>query len=174
MSETLDQYTRRLRKMKIKQLGSGAYSRVYAHPEHEDVAVKLLTDEDPRYLKFAKECMKLDNPWLPKVYSIEKVRFGDGEVSHLIFMERLNKPTAVKIKKASEVIQQDLPACLRINAGNFANFRPMVWRRVKQYTKDKSIKQMANLLAKIDTNDIHDGNVMMRGDQLVFTDPVAS
>ncbi len=174
MLESSNQYLRRLKTLNIKRLGKGRYSAVYAHPTLNDTAVKVIYDPDPQYVKFAKRCMRLNNPWLPRIYAIEKVHFADS-VSHIIFMERLEKPTVSQIKKACEKVQNGLEAHFKVPPPHrFSSFFRSHWIRISQTANDQQIRQLAKIMCAVGANDIHDGNVMMRGDQLVFTDPVAS
>jgi hypothetical protein len=54
-----------------------------------------------------------------------------------------------------------------------------MWEDVITYSKDKNLVELARVLARIGTDDLHSGNIMMRDDEggaqhPVITDPVAS
>lgn len=49
------------------------------------------------------------------------------------------------------------------------------WQKIAKLSNDKNIRELAELLAKVGADDIHEGNLMIRDDgHPVITDPVAS
>jgi hypothetical protein len=59
--------------------------------------------------------------------------------------------------------------------GGFESFRPFYeWELIRRHSSSASLKELARILQDVRARDIHNGNVMLRGSQLVFTDPVAS
>lgn len=168
--ESITSYKRRLQKLRIKKLGSGLFSTVYQHPTHSDVVVKLVND-DPMYIKYAKYCMAHPkNAYLPKVYSIHRVTLvceytGRRYHCHLVFLEKLQSAGQKKIS----TLAKDLFGKLRFTSVDYDE-----WRDLAKSTKDTQLRDLAKILYKLEAEDIHSENVMRRGDQLVFTDPVAS
>lgn len=172
--ETIDQYVKRLKRSGVKELGRGFFSKVFAHPHTDTVAVKLTCKVDRRYINYAKKCQQLqENVWLPKVMSINSVRFSNAQ-RHLIFMERLAPAKAHHVKKA---IQQILAGTTVTNTRKFKTFHDFsadIWSRVAAQSPSAHIRELAQIMYRLRPDDLHNGNVMMRGEQLVFTDPVAS
>lgn len=171
--ETITEYRKRLREMGIKRLGGGLFSTVYQHPTLPNVAVKMIVRNDPKYIEYAQKCAGLDNPWLPKIYGIEyaKVLKRGKEITvAFVFLERLKRASRVEQRQAAKKITgEDY-----VSRGYDPHWTSFNWRRISTIHKDEHVKTVARLLDDIDVNDIHKGNVMMREDQLVFTDPVAS
>ena len=163
--ETLSQYRKRLSKLKVKKLGGGWFSDVYQHPTLPDVAVKIVHRKDPKYVEYARECMSLQNPWLPRVYGIEtrEVQWkGKAITLTFVFLE--------KLKRAKYL---DRVESVKKFSRSAIDFDDVNWRRVRR-NKDPEIRQVGKLLTKLEANDLQDCNVMLRGKQIVFTDPVAS
>jgi hypothetical protein len=198
--DTAEEYLKKLvTTLKISKLGSGAYASVFQHPVYHNVAVKFFS-ADPMYLKYLKLCQKAqDNPWVPKIVSIHKLKMDDygydnlvgekrteKEEGYLVFFQKLRRAKASEIKAAIQDILSDLPDPL-FYPNDFAlfdmarkdfSFELMTgqdWGVVTKWTKRPEIKQIARILTAVDANDIHSQNMMMRdeGDrtQLVFTDP---
>lgn len=171
--ETITEYRKRLHDMGIKRLGSGLFSTVYQHPTLQNMVVKMIVRNDPMYIEYAQKCSRLDNPWLPKIYGIEyaKVLKRGKEITvAFVFLERLKRASRVEQQQAAEKITgNDYDWC-----GLYPHWDSFNWRLISANHKDENVKTVARLFDAIDVNDIHEENVMMREDQLVFTDPVAS
>lgn len=172
--ETIDQYVKRLKNIGVKELGKGFFSKVFSHPHNSEVAVKLTCKTDRRYINYAKKCQQLhENLWLPKILSINSVKFSNGQ-RHLIFIERLRTAKAQEVKKA---IHQILAGTNVTNVGKFKTFHDFstsTWLAVAAQSPSDDIRELAKIMHRLRPDDLHNGNVMMRGEQLVFTDPVAS
>jgi hypothetical protein len=193
--ETLGEYTRRLtRSLGIRALGTGAYGKVFQHPVYHNVAVKIFLD-DPVYEMYIKWCKAhQSNPWVPKIISMQKVKLHtykwQQELNHrpdktatIVFFQKLRKASKTQQSKA---VQQMLATCgedlpmweeeTNLDASEqrqFLDWDKEEWAAIAKYTKDKHVREIARLFAKHDAHDIHEENVMMRDDQLVFTDPFA-
>lgn len=150
--------------------GEGVYGAVYSSAEH-NIVIKIDKGSiDKPYLKFARFCKEHRTPHLPKM---GKIRVFDNY--YVLPMERLTpgkgKDFALMCAwcdmyaNASTEEESDL-------AYN-AEF-PKQWMDQKH--------DIANLIHEleqiIDINDeyfdIHEGNIMMRGNTIVFTDPMAA
>jgi len=163
--ESIADYRKRLKSLRIKQLGTGYFSRVYQHPTLADVVVKMVVRRDPKYIEFAEKCRRTANPWLPKVFAIhhcEMLHRGRPTKVSFVFLERLKESASKDFETALEKISP--------SAQYFEDVR---WKRVRHH-RDPHIKEVAQLFTELEVNDLHEGNMMMRGTQLVFTDPVAS
>jgi len=178
--ETVSEYKKRLKNIGIREIGAGYFSHVYAHPKQSDVVVKLVAKQDPRYIRYAKRCMKVDNRWMPKVLGITNATFitkrkkGPPTAKRqIVFLERLRKAKIREIKAAVKSILQGVDVDHDYYV-TFDDFDRQTWRDIWKQSPCKETRQFAEIMYRYCPEDIHNDNVMMRGDQLVFTDPVAS
>jgi hypothetical protein len=169
--ETPTRYVKRLKREGVQTLGEGAYARVFQHPSRKKVAVKVLLESDPDYIKYAEIAMQTTNPWFPRVHKIHEVQYRHC-TNHILFMEKLCKASVDDVKRATQQIVADISSLEQMTS--FVHFGPGTWKRVLRRTTDPHIKELASVMVKLNCGDFHDDNVMMRGNQLVFTDPVAS
>lgn len=191
--ETLKQYSERLmHTLGIKRLGRGNFAQVFQHPVYHNVAVKVVKD-DPGYIKYAWFCMKNPtNPWLPKIIDVVDVKIDDDDYDEdndywrrtnkkplqvpieVVFFEKLRPASSQEIYAAVQKVLADVPSTelVREFFWDFTSFNRDTWHVVATYTTDPDLKQFAQLAHDERFEDIHNGNVMMRGNQLVFTDPV--
>jgi hypothetical protein len=184
--ETRDEYFTRLTKaLKIKKLGSGMYATVFQHPVYTNVAVKYVGSDDEMYMKYIRIVSKTPgNPWLPRVLSIHRLtmdeadRWGDEDKAedYLIFFEKLKPASKASIAKATKQIMNtlvwpkeeddvndDLVYLKGMARHPLSDWYSSDWSLVHKYTTDPKIKQCTKILMDVDVNDIHSGNVMMRG-----------
>ncbi len=79
-----------------------------------------------------------------------------------------------QIKKQNAVEGRFLPPLDEIDS--LTGMHTADWKKVAKMSSDKNIRELAALLAKIDADDIHAENIMVRPDDghPVITDPVAS
>lgn len=124
IEETQVEYFNRLAKtLKIKELGEGAYAKVFQHPVYSNVAVKFFQD-DPMYVKYIRHCLKAqENPWIPKIVSVHKIKVDSHryhfdlkgqtrdkfDQAYLVFFQKLREATTKEIKNAARQIVADLP-----------------------------------------------------------------
>lgn len=186
VEETYDAYIQRLTKdLRIEKLGSGYYAKVFQHPTHPDVAVKVLSDNDPEYIKYVKIIRKRQkNPWFPKIIGLEKVRFDSSYKSgkskgYVIFFERLSKISGKEYKGVSKIFIDELKKYRKnVDTSSYAELMDLGlsdWKIIAKNSNDPNISELAKVLVKVGAKDIHDENVMKRSNgHFVFTDPVAS
>lgn len=181
-----DYYNRLEHELKIKRLGSGAFARVFQHPTHPEVVVKIFTDEDHAYQSYLKFCLSnQSNKYIPKILSVHK-HVHEPEKKNLsidelvdnryttVFMEKLKPATKAQIKKAIK----DLPIELSSYTPSFAELEEEDFEALSKQTTDKDLASFAKFILRVYKNDdhwpdLHNANVMMRGSQLVFTDPTS-
>lgn len=189
--EKIGDYFKRIVKEKgIKKLGAGAFARVFQHPEFKNVVVKVYVDKDVAYKKYLKWCLRnQNNPFVPKV--IEEVKYNSdaGDAYNILFLEKLHKfnseeQLTLALSKAFDLGKGDereknfdeLGEAVSTwdNPGELYN----VLEKFVSAGRSKS-KDFERLWAHIktygyDAFDLHAGNAMRRGSQIVITDPVAS
>lgn len=188
VEQDVDQYINDLSRARIKKLGAGAYAHVLAHPRYRNVVVKVhrmdfhRSPEDDGYIQYLMRAQKYpDNPYFPQLVDIRffrnrKENLGKWETHPMYaitFMEKLSpKPANPKRWEASPIFEifDDLyiqgpydlkyfiDAALKIGDRNLAQAFKVI----------DSVREDG-----FGTLDIHEQNVMWRGNQPVFTDPIA-
>ena len=162
----LDDYIEHLTKEeKVELLGRGFAGHVFQHPTMKDVAVKVVHGDDENYLKFARWAKKNShNPFVPKIHGIENVVDDDGDKYVIIFMEKLQSMSLAAYKR---FVEDDLGADAEELTGADIEI-------AARETEDGDLRQVLKFLLKFDDAlDLHDDNFMLRGKQVVFTDPLA-
>ena len=178
--------TRLVKKHGIQKLGGGAFSQVFQHPEFKNVVVKVYTAKDTVYKRYLSWCLKhQSDPYVPKIIKQVEYKSPSGEAYNIVFMQKMT-PVKSRIKFARSMASLfklntraledlDLVRSLGmwgeqeedfeviddlVSAGKADKDFTEVWRHIRTYGKSKF--------------DMHPGNVMFRGNQLVLTDPVAN
>lgn len=174
-AETFKDYAHRLEKSGIKMLGEGAFGKVYQHPTYNNVAVKIVR-KDPANAKWLRFCVAhKGNPYLPKLYGVQALDIDDSKKAYVVFMEKL-KPCPVGAYWAlyTHVIPGANPGnshyALKLNINN-----PYVWAMFAKVAAEPNLKALALLFAKcrLGSLDLSQSNLMLRGEQIVFVDPLA-
>lgn len=186
--EALAAYLNRLTsKEGIKKLGGGAYSQVFQHPHYGNVVVKVYTDRDTVFKKYAAWCMKhQSNPYVPKI--IEQVKYKSpetGEKYNIIFIQKMS-PIKTSGKLVSLLVKalqldtksaEDLPFMMAFGeTGKEQEDFKMIDKSIKSGKGDKDFREVWAHIRTYGPGkfDLHPGNVMLRDGQLVLTDPVAN
>lgn len=138
-----------IKKSTSRFLDFGAYSNVYLMKDGT-VAKVYRVGNDPAYHRFVSYVLRAKkNRYLPNIYDV--LSFEDHRV---VIMERLSKIA-------------------------FVDFKP-IYNAIEFLEYDKSDKELDRVCRKLEelaggedfALDIHDGNIMMRGNQPVITDPL--
>lgn len=176
-SEECEDFERRIeKKEKYKCIGSGSFANVYAR-KGENQVLKIGNNPDDPWVRFAHKALVLyktrPNPWLPVIHDIaffEKEpikgqRYGD--TYYVATMERLTRvpETEFSDSKANYI------ATLTDNM----DYRAAI-HVLKAIGVDPLFIEAMKLVSKLCLHgyvDLHSGNIMMRGKQLVITDPLA-
>ena len=168
LAETFKEYSKRLSSMGLKELGEGAFGKVFQHPADRDIAVKIVRRDDAnrRWLKFCQSHQ--DNPFLPKLYGVNTLDVEDSKYAYAVFMEKLKPAPLYKFVSFSE----DIADSLR-KEGHPVSPKSF-WKDCANFSKDNNLKEVATFFAKaLGRLDISMHNVMLRGKQIVFVDPLA-
>lgn len=196
--ESRSEYFKRLEdELKIRRLGNGAFARVFQHPTHPEVVVKVFTDEDQAYNKYLKFCQAHpDNKYLPKILSVHRHVNNPFKPDHdrtddeivddrytIVFMEKLEPSTMRAVTSFAEKLAGpdylDLAADKKDDLFHLTLFRRPQWLALAKQKHDPDLAEFAKFFAATFTNssasfpDLHDSNIMQRGSQLVFTDPTS-
>jgi hypothetical protein len=138
----------------MRLLGSGAYSDVYAISPTK--VLKIVKTKDKGYARFVALCGEhKDNPYLPKIF----------------YSGRWEGKTVYVLERLSEKVPQ----------GDSHHLKRMFRNAVTDYRDtnnpyitfcDPHLAAISHLLRENSmTNDLHNGNIMFRGNQPVITDP---
>ncbi len=194
------QYIHHLSEKRMKQLGQGAYARVYKHPTDSNTVVKIFKQEDQSYLKYIKWCEKnQSNPYVPKIkgdiiectynYSLEDRQFHrlKKDVYYIVFLEKLTELSyeETKMNHYSSVISSLFGHTVlkQIEKSydpvhNYYKWKQPFDHIEKSINRFKTNHHLKAWFDFIKNNfsahnfDLHENNIMMRGFQPVFTDAV--
>lgn len=143
-------------------LGNGAFGIAFKSP-HLDYVIKIFKN-DAAYLAFVEYCLTRSSPHLPKFRG--KPLSIDGE-HFLVRMEMLTpynqgNKLLLDISRMCEFFE---------NGGSPSTIKSPIDKNI--YRKHKSLFDVCYDLFKNTqyTYDIHEGNLMMRGDTIVIVDP---
>jgi hypothetical protein len=182
--------------MGLKHLGKGYSADVFQHPTMPDVAVKVFI-YDPGFATYAKFCAQHEsNPYLLKIFDYHNDPKGfnfegsEGDKpngltsANIVFVEKLQPASSAAIKHFTAYCEQlaKFPATGK-TLGYYADYgneklNLRLWAALAQQGRDRELQQFArwyNKQIKGDDHipDVHDSNVMVRGTQMVFSDPIA-
>lgn len=115
---------------------------------------------------------------IPKGRFLPASKFTGGD-TFIVFMQRMETAYKEDIREAIDYIASTLPDDIAEelylhDEKSFLGFDQEHWYEIAKHTTDGHLAAFAQRAVAEGFDDIHDGNVMMRGNQLVFVDPVAS
>jgi len=165
-------------------LGSGSFATVWAHPKL-DYVLKTFNANDSSYRAWLSVCFaNQNNPSFPRIISRQLVPVVPGVVAvRLEKLAELSGPAERVVTEAGYFIDE----CTIDTEQPPQTFRGMQLRFSKLKTSYPAFFEYArahrgvlvavwNIIELINhgpgVNDLGEGNVMMRGNELVFTDPV--
>ena len=166
-----------------EKLGFGIFSGVFAKPG-EKFVLKVNRRPDC-YLDFVKKLSRNMNPHLPRVGTIRIYNEGDSK----------NKWYVIPLEKLEEITLEDhisrydvlfvLSRALMLDPKHMylsSEVRPLlpappeeIYDRLKdRFNKlDSALKFVEDNFYNVCNIDLHEGNIMLRGDTIVITDPVS-
>ena len=182
-SQVLDEITRPdtmgnaqsiLLKAGYKQIGAGWYADVYAKPDADHI-LKLFSVTDTAYPKFVN--MTIQNPNI----HFPKFKGKMMKVNEHYYAVRMEKLTS--FGKTMDIVGEIEDYIY--GYANYGKSWPETDVRGKEVTEEMAqlektqpgITKACDLISKLIRSglvgiDLHPGNLMMRGDTIVFTDPV--
>ena len=184
--ETLDDYLASLKSSGAKLLGRGNNAMVFTNPEDDRTVIKVMHQPDPAYLAYLRQSIKHpNNPWLPRVLDVTSQAFDTANprsstTAWIIVLEKLRPASAAEVKNAVDTVLATVdPRYLgRRPVDAYRTFDDIkkLWPIIAQHSSDADIRVFAEFLSQFAPQDIDvsNANVMMRGPQLVFADPVLS
>lgn len=195
-AEAYFDYIKRLLSLGYTKLGSASMASVFLSPVDPNVAVKVFKTQDAAYRQWLEVIASYpNNPYLPKITSIHYFKNSPG--IGIAFMERLRPmpKTNKEWWRLDLVLRSHIPedSLLRppkgikdgkrrhILAWSLSTQWPIVIQAAAIASKAGEVKpefvQALKLIGRASRGknnfvDIYHSNVMLRGPQLVFTDPV--
>ena len=158
-----EQFENHLLAANYEKIGSGRYANVFAKPG-SNIAIKVAEpDAWPQYVKWATE-QGYAGTFAQKVYSLKFYSPKDKPPFYVATMERL-VDTIGNIRSQNSQLKSQ-----------YIGLRDIVlWGRSNALDEYPDLKAFANdLKANGFTDDLHDGNIMVRKDgQMVVTDPLS-
>lgn len=157
-------YIKHLRKLHYTRIGSGAYAEVYRSPDKRHVIKVGCVSGNRSYLRFAAyaqahPCCK----WLPGIIDAGIYSHRGTAKYFAIAMETLQKIATKKYDHISPCIE-DPDSSIDLHESGLLKFEDKEFIPVLKFLK---------LLRKSGASfDLHENNVMLRGQHPVITDPV--
>jgi hypothetical protein len=169
-----------------KIMGRGNNAMVFTNPDNDSTVIKVMHQPDPAYLAYLRQSSKhRNNPWLPRVLDINSRAFDtanrrSGTTAWIIVLERLRSASGAEVKNAVDTVLATVnPRYLGTKSPDaYRTFDDIkkLWPIIAQHSSDADIRVVAEFLSQFSPQyiDVSNANVMMRGPQLVFADPVLS
>lgn len=159
---TLDEFLTKLKALGYRFLDGGLFSDAYVK---DDVVVKVARN-DPGYDTFLEYALAYqDNPYFPTIFKVDVYKevetyFANSENVTVVTMERLKSVENTKVGfRVSDKVEDDALGLSKIP-----------YRKNPDYIE--AMKVLRALKKQVKRIDLHSGNIMYRGKQLVITDPV--
>lgn len=187
--ESLTDYLVRLSKTSgIQKLSGGAFSQVFQHPAKENVVVKVVSNLDISYNAYLTWCTENQhNPFVPRI--LESWEYPDAkEPFRILFLEKLKKfangahfarRLTKLFKFPSDEVRNETLGLLKhiIKTDNQSIFIHKLIDLAEDFDAPEEFKDVIYFIEgqfSIGDFDLHWCNAMLRGNQIVITDPVAS
>jgi hypothetical protein len=176
IAESYEHYVRRLvGDLDIKLLGDGVYASVFKHPTDPNIAVKVYR-KDIGYERYIDWCLKNKrNKYVPKLKGKAKV-FKDKSNNYIgvVFLEKLVSVSQASYRKFCTYISDSLARSAGyVPQYPIDEYDKEDWELVAGYMPDKDLSDLARfLVSNWEHLDVSISNLMLRGNQVVFTDPL--
>lgn len=165
------------------QLGKGNFSEVWAKPGERFVLKIMLNDtSDDCYIDFIQALQHANNPHFPKIGRLRHFKLQHEEFGNLdwniIPIERLEKLSTKAIRKRGDA-QLVLAYCQMKRGDNtryrwFKNPQEIYDQHIEDYPElGEALKFLDRHIARTCRIDLHEDNMMLRGNTLVITDPAS-
>jgi hypothetical protein len=171
-AESYGDYIRRLiNDLDLTHVGQGAFGHVIQHPTFTNVVVKIFR-KDRHYMAFVRECEKQPhNPWLPKIAGISKLQLEGSSGAHAVFLEKLRPISSAELSRFKTGLVSEYGLRYDPRDPNRKWFDLPSWGRLSKQEAG-GLEDFANLAtSNYQRLDLHVGNIMKRGSQIVISDP---
>lgn len=164
-----------LRNANYKRIGHGAFATVYQ--KHPDQILKLFNSEDSAYIEYLKMIIGSNNPHFPVI------KGKPLQVNEKYYAVRMELLTPFEKNLKSSMISnsvEDFIFSLK-DGVQPPDANSTTFQYIKPYVPNhdvfvKACKMIVNLVKSNPalSPDLHSGNIMLRDNVIVFTDPVYS
>ena len=158
----------------FRRLGSGAYGVVYGSRKSNIVYKMGEVNDNDGYLAFIKVLakQKKHNPYLPRVYGVRFIKDKNCNEYFVVAMERLQELPG-RMEDAADLLRDILVEEKGIEDAAAAQLGIKMSVPAELKTAIRVLKQAYKEASKSYADwDLHNGNFMVRGRQLVVTDPL--
>jgi len=167
LAQTLKEYRHSLN---LAPIGEGLRSVVYEHASDPTLVVKVFHNDAP-YLDWLNFCRRhRGNPCLPVVYSVTLLNVVEPE-AYVVEIEKLRPISQYTIKDFFLRLAAAHGLTLNTRLLFIEWFTAQGWRRIAQ-TADRLAPIALWFATHYDQLDLNPENIMARGRQIVFSDPV--
>ena len=179
----------------LRKIGSGAYGSVHSSPKHKTVWKIGNAWDNDGYMAYLQVLQNLKgvNPFAPKIKSAIIYKKSERNQWFIIEMEKLQRVDSVDIdsnltgkaydKACRDADKLETKYCNLANLLEIAIDDGKVNARLKRKFPNQ-VKALTTIVKAIHeraasdeggevSNDMHSGNIMLRGKQVVITDPLA-
>lgn len=161
----------------FKQIGTGGAASVWEHPDL-DYVLKVFDNKDHAYMEWVDTCLYYrNNPCLPKFVSPRIFRLNDK--LNYVRMEKLTPAATtygrlcLEIYDAVEKLSKDDEDEYDDEGFNIRNYPAITNYLQKCPSLLNTIRMIAQMIEQgHGENDCNASNIMLRGDQIVITDPL--
>lgn len=159
----------------FKEIGKGAYAHVYGSTKHNHVYKVGSVDDNFAYLKYVNFILSHPkNPFLPKIYGVRYYYPCQGaNESRAYFVVAMEHLVPLAWSEPHSSVPKTLDFCVKNATESSAAVLGM------KVIMPNNLKRVVKFLDAICNDegsdcglDLQRGNVMMRGKQIVITDPV--
>lgn len=181
-SLTIEEYKAQMVAKGFIEIGHGIAGAVFEHPSNPRVVVKVQTGlSSAPDMKWVSWCAKNRNPWAVKVLKVRTL--PTVEIGFAIYMEKLLPATPNQVRNGLSVggaAGRSIGACL-YQKGTHWKFLPD-FNGDTSKVADAALGQVLGTIYALTrrsqgrlegTTDMKPSNFLMRGQQLVFVDPIA-
>ena len=171
--ETFPAYVARLSAYGLRSVGHGMFSKVFQHPTLQNVVIKVVSNRDYNYLRFLKWAAKQPhNPYVPTIYAT--ITCGPARKRFtIVFMEKLKSLGYGRANRLLDELFREKGVIDLLDPESPGQVRKLLRRTIRS-SNDENLQEVCKYVLKHHggNTDMHYGNFMLRGRQLVFTDPV--
>jgi hypothetical protein len=157
-----------------KRLGKGSYGLVYEHPSFPYI-FKIFYD-DPDYFKYFNWArQRQNNPHVPKIKG-KYIKINNK--TYAVRMEKL-EPLSSFNSVLKQYIDPELQSKSRLDISNYDDIDKLSLYSNLKFLKE-NFPDLYDIIHYVTANfplmsqDLHGGNIMLRDDTIVITDPVAT
>lgn len=165
----------------LTRLAGGNFSDVFQHPTRSNMVVKVFAD-DPGFEKYLEWAQKnQSNPYVPKIETVVFKNQKDSVFKNKYYKGRSFTYTFVFMEKLAPLnwmpMKEWLESLPRVNPNLSIHFEDLnfkvIWQNIHDDTTDSNLKTFAQFLLSWPRHlDMKEANVMLRGKQVVFIDPI--